>query len=79
MMRVSSVRGSPHYVRWALVKLYGAPQPLALEADDVEGWVDVVDLAAPEPHEKGGPAARPGALRYPVKRLYGHVEIELAP
>lgn len=70
-MRVSALRLSPHYQRNAQVLLDGRPCPFAVEADDVEGWVEVVDLDRVfEPRE---------AKRYATKRLFGIVVIREAP
>lgn len=41
-----------------------------VEADDQEGWVEVVDLESPRVA---------GQDRYATKRLHGHVEITEAP
>jgi hypothetical protein len=72
-VRVSAVHGSAHYSRNAFVKLDGRPMSFAIEADDVEGWVDVADIkaAAALPKKPLAEVAR--------KRLRGFVEIELAP
>lgn len=52
-MRVSSRKSSHFYSKNALVRLYGVPQMFAIEADDAEGWVDVIDLK-----EAGAPFSR---------------------
>lgn len=69
-MRVSALRTSPHYMRNALVLLDGRAMSMCVEADDVEGWVEVVDLESPRV---------PGATRYATKRLTGDVEIREPP
>jgi hypothetical protein len=74
-VRVSADKKSPHYHRWALVTLYSRPEVFALEADDVEGWVDVVDIAAACAACERGEKLK----EWPRKRLRGHVEILLAP
>jgi hypothetical protein len=77
-VRVSAIRTSPHYHRFALVILDGQPQSFAVEADDLEGWVDVVDLENPMrlPASVGMP---PQPSRYATKRLHGIVQIQEAP
>lgn len=74
-MRVSADKRSPHYERWALISLYGRPEVFALEADDAEGWVDVIDVAAATAAYERGEKLK----EWPRKRLRGHVEIQLAP
>lgn len=72
-MRISALRTSPHYSRNAIVKLDGRPLSFCVEADDAEGWAEVVDLDSPRIiHGTAGG-------RYATKRLSGDVEIELAP
>lgn len=68
-MRVSALRLSPHYSRHAFVLLDGRALNFCVEADDVEGWVEVVDLEQPRiiHGEK--------ANRFATKRLFGDVEI----
>jgi hypothetical protein len=73
-VRVSAIRTSPHYQRFALVTLDGRPQSFAVEADDLEGWVDVVDLDRENPD-----AAAQGLRRFATKRLHGIVQIQEAP
>lgn len=72
-MRVSSLRLDPHYQRNALVTLDGRAMAFAVEADDVEGWVEVVDLE--NPRIIHGETRN----RYATKRLTGFVEIHEAP
>lgn len=73
-MRVSALRTSPHYVRNAQVLLDGRPMSFAVEADDVAGWVEVVDLDREAPDS----TAR-GLRRFATKRLWGAVEIQEPP
>lgn len=72
-MRVSTLRTSPHYSRDVFVKLDGRALNFCIEADDVEGWVEVVDLENPRViyGEK--------INRFATKVLHGFVEIEEAP
>lgn len=72
-MRVSCDPKSPHYNRFSYVRLYGVPQMFALEADDVEGWVDVIDLPEACRRSRVG-SVRPGDP-WPRKRLTGEVTI----
>lgn len=67
---------SPHYARNPYVKLDGRPLSFCIEADDVEGWVEVVDLENPRIIHGAPPQP---LRRYATKRLHGDVEIELAP
>lgn len=68
-MRVSAVKRSQHYSADSLVKLDGRAMPFAIEADDEEGWVDVVDIKASQ-FTRGKPIEE-----QPRKRLHGSVEI----
>lgn len=65
-MRVSTLRTSALYTKNAQVLLDGRPMAFAVEADDEEGWVDVLDLVSKE-------------NPLPTKRLHGQVEIREAP
>lgn len=74
---MSADRKSPHYSRLAHVTLDGQPLSFVLEADDVAGTVDVVDLDAM--NRATGENTSVALGKYPVKRLTGHVEITEAP
>jgi hypothetical protein len=71
-VRVSALRTSPHYARNAQVLLDGRAMSFAVEADDKEGWVEVVDLENPR-------LIHGDRDRYATKRLVGDVQIIEAP